>query len=94
MTKKMTMLDALSTLDVTVDILRMRADHWEIVATHHTKIGRTAQADRLTAAVKTMRKEATRLEREEKAAAKAEKIALAAAAPARKSRRKDVELVA
>jgi hypothetical protein len=86
---RMTILDVLATLDITPEILNIRADYFEMRASRNLARGRDAQAERLALAVKKMRAAARAMSREEKERAKAEKLA---AAPAKtKTRGKKIQ---
>jgi hypothetical protein len=78
--EKMTTLDALSTLDVSIEILEIRAAYWETVAERHVRAGREAQAARLIANVKKIRALARDMKREERVAAGAKTTKRAAKA--------------
>jgi len=60
---KPTILDVLTTLDVSPEILTRRADYWAVVAIRNERHERFAQADRLRANIDAMRAEARRLTR-------------------------------
>jgi hypothetical protein len=60
---KPTILDILTTLEVTPDILNRRADYWDNVAVRHDRHNRDAQAERLRFNIAAMRTEARRLAR-------------------------------
>jgi hypothetical protein len=60
---KPTILDVLTTLDVSPEILNKRADYWAVVAVRNERHGRFAQAERLNANIAAMRTEARRLAR-------------------------------
>ena len=75
---KMSILDALSTLSESPQIWTMRADYWENVAVRHDRHSRFDQAERLRANVALMRaradkmiRDAAKVERDLKRAAKA-----------------------
>jgi hypothetical protein len=61
MTNKLTLLDILSTMEVTPEILTRRAAYWTTVAVRHDRNNRPEQAARLRTAVRKMKKEAKRL---------------------------------
>ena len=74
----MSILDALSTLSESPTIWTMRADYWENVAVRHDRHSRFDQAERLRANVALMRaradkmiRDAAKVERDAKRAAKA-----------------------
>lgn len=61
MANKLTLLDILSTMEVTPEILTRRAAYWTTVAVRHDRNNRPEQAARLRTAVRKMKKEAKRL---------------------------------
>jgi hypothetical protein len=61
-----TILDILSTMDVTSEILTLRADYFETVAARSARRGRDVKSARIFANVEAMRREARRLAKLEK----------------------------
>jgi hypothetical protein len=61
MTFKPTMLDVLTTLEISPAILNARADYYETVAARNARAGRDAQVARLEKNIAAMRREAKRM---------------------------------